>query len=149
MAINIKQKEDVRKVNFGWFYAINEKGEPKYLNKRDEKPNYEIGQIRQLVFGLLKQKGFQIYPVKPPSANCIIRVYKDEKKYNDGTKYRMLGAYCYTKGSDGRWHCIDKQGSECGIDFSKHTIRTWFFQDEYWDVNVDFFDTYVKLVKEI
>ena len=80
-------------------------------------------------------------------ANCVIRVYKSEEEY-DGEKYRILGAHCYTKAQDGKWKCIDRLGEEYGIDLTKHVIRTWFFQDDSWDVSVDFFDTYVKLVKE-
>ena len=148
MSLNIRQKDDIRKIRLGWFYAINENGEPMYPSQHEEKPNYEVGELRNMIFDTLKQKGFEIFRVKPAAANCIIRVYKEEKEYNDGTVYRILGAHCYTKNSDGRWKCIDRLGEEYGIDFSKHMLRTWFFQDEYWDVSLDFFDTYVKLVKE-
>ena len=146
MPLNNKQKDDVRRIRLGWFYSIDEKGEPLYQVKMDEKPNYDVGQIRKMIFEQLESRGMTIYKVKPPSANCIIRVYRDEKEYSDGTRYRIMGAHCYTKSSDGRWRCIDRLDEEYGLDFSEHKIRTWFFQDEYWDISVDFFDTYVKIV---
>ncbi len=147
MSLCIKEKVDVRSVRYGWFYEINEDGQPKYPNDKEEKPNYEVGELRQMVVSKLEEKGYTVYRGKPQSANCIIRVYKEEKEYEDSV-YRILGAHCYTKAQDGKWKCIDRLGEEYGIDFSQHMLRTWFFQDEYWDASVDFFDTFVKLVKE-
>lgn len=147
MPLNVKQKEEVRKIRFGWLYEIGKDGQPKYPSKTEEKPNFEVGEIRKMIFDALTSKGYTAYLGKPQSANCIIRVYKEEKEY-EGAKYRILGAHCYTKAQDGRWKCIDRIGEEYGIDFNQHVIKTWFFQDESWDVSVDFFDTFVKLVKE-
>lgn len=147
MPLNVKQKEEIRKIRFGWFYEIDEKGQPKYPSSNEEKPNFEVGQLRKMILEAIEQKGYTVYNGKPQSANCIIRVYKEEKEY-EGAKYRILGAHCYTKAQDGRWKCIDRIGEEYGIDFTQHVIKTWFFQDETWDVSVDFFDTFVKLVKE-
>lgn len=147
MSLSIKEKVEIRSVRVGWFYAIDEDGKPKYPNEKKEKPNYELGEIRKQIIESLQQKGYTVYFGNPRSANCIIRVYKNEEMYDD-EKYRILGAHCYTKAKDGKWKCIDRLGEEYGIDFSKHLIRTWFFQDESWDISVDFFDTYVKLVKE-
>ena len=147
MSLSIKEKVGIRNVKCGWFYAIDEGGGPKYQIKGEEKPNFELGELRKQIVDSLKQMGYTVYFGNPRSANCIIRVYKSEEAYGD-EKYRILGAHCYTKAQDGKWKCVDRIGEEYGIDFSKHVIRTWFFQDEYWDVSVDFFDTYVKLVKE-
>lgn len=147
MSLCIKEKVEIRSVRYGWFYEIDENGQPKYPSVKEEKPNYEVGQLRQMVLKALEEKGYTVYMVKPQKANCIIRVYKEEKEY-DGCLYRILGAHCYTKAQDGRWKCIDRLNEEYGIDFSEHVLRTWFFQDEYWDASVDFFDTFVKLVKE-
>lgn len=147
MSLSINEKVEIRNLRFGWFYAIDENGNPKYPNDREEKPNYEVGELRKKIVENLQQRGYQVYLVKPQSANCIIRVYKSEEMYDD-EKYRIMGAHCYTKAKEGRWKCIDRMGEEYGIDFTKHVLRTWFFQDDYWDLSVDFFDTYVKLVKE-
>lgn len=147
MSLSIKEKVEIRQVRLGWFYAIDEKGNPKYPNSSEEKPNYEIGELRKQIIEILQKRGYAVYFGNPRSANCIIRVYKSEEEY-DGEKYRILGAHCYTKSKDGKWKCIDRLGEEYGIDLTKHIIRTWFFQDDSWDVSVDFFDTYVKLVKE-
>lgn len=147
MALSINEKVEVRQIRTGWFYAIDEKGKPKYPSKSEEKPNYEVGELRKQIIAELQKKGYTVYFGNPRSANCIIRVYKSEDEY-DGEKYRILGAHCYTKNKDGKWKCIDRLGEEYSIDLTKHVIRTWFFQDDSWDVSVDFFDTFVKLVKE-
>ena len=147
MSLSIKEKVGIREVNCGWFYAINENGQPKYPSPNEEKPNYEIGELRKNIVESLQNMGYKVLNCNPKSANCIIRVYKSEEKYESET-YRVMGAYCYTKDSEGKWRSIDRIGNEFCIDFSKHIIRTWFFQDEYWDIAADFFDTYVKLVKE-
>jgi hypothetical protein len=147
MSLSIKNRDGIRKVRKGWFYVIDENGTPKYPNDIEEKPNFELGELRNQIVDTLKQMGYTVNFVNPRSANCIIRVYKSEEAYGK-EKYRILGAHCYTKDQNGKWKCIDRLGEEYGVDFSKHVIRAWFFQDEYWDVSVDFFDTYVKLVKE-
>ena len=147
MSLSSKEKVGIRSVRNGWLYAIDENGQPKYQVKGEEKPNYELGELRMQILNKLREMGYTVYFGNPKSANCVIRVYKSEKEYGD-EEYRILGSCCYTKGQDGKWKSIDRIGEEFGIDFSKHVIRTWFFQDEYWDVSVDFFDTYVKLVKE-
>lgn len=147
MSLSIKQKQEIRNIKFGWFYSINENGAPHRELSAEKAPNYEVGQLRQMVLKSIRDKGYNFYHVKPNSANCIIRVYKEEKVF-DGTKYRFLGAHCFTKAQDGKWYAMSKNGEEFGIDFTKHEIRIWFFQDEYWDASVDFFDTFVKLVKE-
>lgn len=147
MALNIKQKQEIRDIKFGWFYSIDEKGEPLRETPGEKTPNYDVGQLRQMVLKSIQDRGYKYYNVRPNSANCIIRVYKEEKVF-DGTKYRFLGAHCYTKGQDSKWHAMSRIGEEFGLDFTKHEIRVWFFQDEYWDASVDFFDTFVKLVKE-
>lgn len=147
MSLSIKEKLGIRNVRLGWFYAIDEAGKPKYQTASEEKPNYDVGELRKQILETLKHMDYTVYVGNPKSANCIIRVYKSEEEH-DGQKYRILGAHCYTKAPDGKWKCIDRMGEEYGIDFSEHVIRTWFFQDDCWDVSVDFFDTYVKLVKE-
>lgn len=147
MSLSIKGKVAIRNLRFGWLYAIDEKGRPKYPNKKEEKPNFEVGEIRKQIFEELKQMGYTVYVGNPKSASCIIRVYKSEEVHED-QKYRIMGAQCYTKAQDGKWKTVDIQGNELVIDFSEHHVRTWFFQDESWEVSVDFFDTYVKLVKE-
>ena len=74
-------------------------------------------------------------------ANPSIRSGNGE--YED-EKYRILGACCYTKVRNGNWIT----GNEYPIDFSTYPVRKWFYQDECWDVSVDFFDTYVEIVKK-
>lgn len=147
MPLSIKHKEEVQHQRCNWNYAIDKDGNQLYKNpKGSDNPNYESRELKQIILDMLKERGYKVYFVKPQSANCIIRVYKDEKTYKeDGITYRLLGAMCYTKNSNGKW---------CGcegnvLDFTQHVMRVWFFQDEYWDVSVDFFDTYVKLVKDI
>ena len=147
MSLSIKEKTEVRKVSVGWMYSIDENGNPKYVDANREKPNYEVGEIRKQIIKKLEGKGYKVYFCKPKSANCIIRVYKSEEKYGNET-YRILGAHCYTQNSNKKWKSIYKFKDEFGLDFSKDMLRIWFYQDEYWDVFVDFFDTYVKVVKE-
>lgn len=147
MSLSVREKVGVRNLRVGWFYAIDKKGKPKYETSSEEKPDYQVGELRKQIFEKLQNMGYTVYVGNPKSANCIIRVYRSEEEY-DGEKYRILGAHCYTKAQDGKWKCVDRLGEEYSIDFSKHVIRTWFFQDDSWDVSVDFFDTYVKLVKE-
>ena len=147
MPLTEKQKEEIRKIRFGWFYEIDENGQPKYPSKDEEKPNFDVGEIRKLIFQALENRDYIIYKGKPQSANCIIRVYKEEREY-EGSKYRIMGAHCYTKAQDGKWKSIDRIGEEFGFDFNQHEMKIWLFQDETWDVSVDFFDTYVKIVKE-
>lgn len=147
MSLTLQERNELRKLKSVWSYAINEDGNPMYPNDFEEKPNYEIGKLRRMIFEQIEKLGYTINQTNPKQANCIIRVYNDEKEYEDG-KYRILGMHCYLKNQTGQWKCIDRMGTEFEIDFSKHVIRIWFFQDEYWDVSVDFFDTYVKLVKE-
>ena len=147
MSLSIREKETVQLQKCNWIYSIDKKGAPLYkASKSSDRPNYESRELKQMILDMLKELGYKVYFVKPQSANCIIRVYKDEKTYKgDGATYRILGAKCYTKTSNGKWCSND----ETVLDFAQHIIRVWFFQDEYWDVSVDFFDAYVKLVKDI
>lgn len=147
MSLSIKEKDAIRKLRRGWLYAIDEKGKALYPKKKEEKPNYDVGEIRKQICDDLRQMGYTVYVGNPRAANCIIRVYRSESRH-DNQKYRIMGAQCYTKAQEGKWKTVDIQGNEFGIDFAQHVIRTWFFQDESWEVPVDFFDTYVKLVKE-
>lgn len=148
MALKIAQKNEIRNVNYGWIYSTTDQ-EKKLLRKTisENNPNYDVGQMRQMAFRRIEEKGYKIYKERPQAANCIIRVYKDEKIY-EGTIYRLLGVNCFTKGQDGKWYTVGTNGEDFLIDFAEHKIRVWFFQDEYWDVSVDFFDTFVKIVKE-
>ena len=78
--------------------------------------------------------------VKPSKANCIIRVFqKLHYQYEYNQIYNLYGAFCYVRSADGfkRQHCI--------IDYSECVIKLWLFQDEYIDINCDFFDCYVKI----
>lgn len=143
MSLSIKEKDNIRSVKVGWFYVIDENGEAKYPCKLVETPNYEVGELREQIIKIFDKMGYTVRFVNPRYANCIIRVFKSEKEYED-EKYRILGACCYTKVRNGKWIT----GNEYPIDFSTYPVRIWFYQDEYWDVSVDFFDTYVEIVKK-
>ena len=150
MLLSKKEKEEIRNVRNGWFYAIDEKGAPKYPNDIEEKPNYEVDEIRKQIIEILQQMNYKVYSVNSPKfANCIIRVYKSEQNY-DNEKYRILGGQCYTRTLKGKWKCLDWMGDEYNIDFSGtgYVDNAMFYQDDHWDLSVDFVDMYVKLVKE-
>lgn len=147
MPLNTTQKKEIRNIKYGWFYSIDSHGAPLHETSSEKTQNHDLGALRQIVLKNITDRGYRIYNVKPQSANCIIRVYRDEKLY-EGTKYRFLGAHCFTKGQDSKWHSVGANGDEFMLDFTKHEIRVWFYQDEYWDASVDFFDTFVKIVKE-
>ena len=146
MGLNTRQKEEVRQVGWKWFYRLDENGNPVGVKKGEENFSISLKQLKEKAINELEEKGYTCYLAKPNAANCIIRVYHDEKEY-DGDTYRFFGVYCFTKAQNGRWTC-GCEGSSFEIDFTKLEKRIWFFQDEYWDVSLDFFDVYVKLVKE-
>lgn len=147
MPISAEELQSIRKKRMSWRYEIDKDGQPKYPSPQGKTPDFDVGQLRRRMIWELERMGYKIIQVNPKEANCIIRVYRQEKAYH-GATYRMFGAHCYTKTKSSRWKSIDETGEEHGIDFSNHTLHIWFNEDSFWRVAVDSFDTYVKLVKD-
>ena len=105
MSLSIREKEIIQIQKCIWIYSIDKKGNPLYKTpKNSDKPNYECREMKQMMLDMLRELGYKVYLVRPQAANCIIRVFKDEKTYSgDGATYRILGAKCYTKTSNGKW----------------------------------------------
>lgn len=142
------QKEEIREVKLWGFYLLDEKGNPANPIPGKSYPDLRWDQIRRDLIKQLQDKGYNVKFVKPSQANCVIRVFNDVKKYESDGKYRILGGNCFTKDITGKWIGESNVCDEFELDYEKHELKIWFFQDEYWMVKVNFFDTYVKLTKK-
>ena len=145
MMFSKEQRQKVRKIHKKWMMALDCEGKLMAYQRHAEAVEYDAMSIRKMLIQEIEQLGFKVEVVKPIFANCIIRVYHDTKKY-EHENYHMSGGMCYMLNSMGEW-VTECNGMEHEIDFAKMEKRVWFYQDEYWDVSLDFFDTYVRLVK--
>ena len=146
--LNAEQKKEIREVKCGCCYEIDAAGKLVGLEDKEIAKNPDLIAVRRLLIQKLTIIGYTVNFVKPHQANCIIRVHKAEKEHN-GQKYCVIGGNCFVKDwIDGKWRSISGSGSEFELDFAKCRRRIWFCQDDYWEPELDFFDTYVKLVKE-
>lgn len=147
MIFTKEQKEKIRKVRLWSFYMMNETGKPAHPNSKKQYLDLRWDQIRARLITQLEELGYEVQFVKPSQANCIIRVYNDVKSYGC-EKYRILGGNCFLKDGTGCWKSESDRGDFFELNYEQHELKIWFFQDESWDVRVNFFDTYVKLKKK-
>lgn len=143
--LNSKKKEIIRKITvFKCAFYEDKKGKPIYVDN-SELIIPSFPQIREMVFDKILKSGFsEIKLVSPGEANCIIRVYtKQHYEYERDIVFNLYGADCFTKKS-GKWVSEGGQG-EFDINYSKCVIRNWLYQDEYVDINCDFFDCYCMI----
>lgn len=100
-------------------------------------------ELRDEVSRRLQLDGFSVSFASPVSANAIIRVYeKLHYPYERDIKINLYGAHIYTR-EGFAWIT----GEKYEYNPEKHTVRLWFFQDEYVDIPTVFFDTYVYIRK--
>lgn len=99
--------------------------------------------IYNVVVQAIMQEGFSCVRCDPRSSNCVIRVFSSDRTY-EKARYKIVGAEVYTKNHDGKWYTGTKS-EPVKLDLRKCTQRVWFYQDEYWDAELDFFDTYMKV----
>ena len=85
MPLNVTQKKEIRNIRYGWFYSIDSNGDPLHETSSEKTQNHDLGALRQIVLKNITDRAYRIYIVKPQSANCIIRVYRDRQLY-EGTK---------------------------------------------------------------
>lgn len=143
--LNSKKKEIIRKITvFKCALYEDRKGKPIYVDN-SELIIPSFPQIREMVFDKILKSGFsEIKLVSPGEANCIIRVYKKQHyEYERDIVFNLYGADCFTKKS-GKWVSKGEQ-RESNINYSKCIIRNWLYQDEYVDINCDFFDCYCMI----
>ncbi|MBQ7410411.1 MAG: hypothetical protein IJW20_03405 [Clostridia bacterium] len=148
MILTAEQKEEIREILLWSFYLVDEHGKPANPIQGKEYLDLRWDQIRREIMNQLEKKGYEVQFVKPSQANCVIRVFNDVKTYEYDNKYRILGGNCFVKDITGKWISESSLGNPFELDYEKHELRVWFFQDEYWMVKVNFFDTYVKLTRK-
>lgn len=148
MLLTADQKEEIRGVKLWGFYLLDKDGKPANPIPGKSYPNLRWDQIRQELIKQLEEKGYEVKFVKPSAANCVIRVYNDVKTYEFDNKYRILGGNCFTKDITGKWIGESSLCDDFELDYEKHELKVWFYQDEYWMVRVNFFDTYVSLKRK-
>lgn len=142
------QKEEIRELKIWDFYLLNKEGKPANPRPNREYLDLRWDQIRRRLISLLEKEGYEVQFVKPSQSNCVIRVFNDVKTYENQNQYRVLGGNCFIKDPNGNWTSKSDTGNTFELNYEQHEIRVWFLQDEYWDVKVNFFDTYVKLKKK-
>lgn len=143
MALNKSQKKQIRGIGFIKCYGLDDAGKPMYTD------DFHIPSMLRLKHEMLKRlevAGYEVNLVKPENANCFIRVFKNGGfSYQDDTNC-LYGAFCYVKSTVcGRWTTEGNSGWEIPARYDKHVVRHWFYQDDYEDVETDFFDIYVML----
>lgn len=148
MILTAEQKEEIREILVWSFYLVDEHGKPANPIQGKTYLDLRWDQIRRKIMNQLEKKGYEVQFVKPSHANCVIRVFNDVKTYEYDNKYRILGGNCFVKDITGKWISESSLGDPFELDYEKHELRVWFFQDEYWMVKVNFFDTYVKLTRK-
>ncbi len=148
MIFTAEQKEKIREVKLWSFYLLDTDGKPANPLPKREYLDLRWDQIRKNLIDQLEELGYEVQFVKPSQANCIIRVFNDVKTYENDGKYRILGGNCFIKDATGKWISESSLCDLFELDYEKHELKVWFFQDEYWMVRVNFFDTYVKLKKK-
>lgn len=146
MIFTASQKKKIREVKLWSFYSMDKSGNLTFLNHRKEMSDLNWEQIRKKLINQLEEIGYEVKFVKPSQANCVIRVFNDVKSY-ENQKYRILGGNCFIKDVNGTWLSGSDRGNTFELNYEYHELKIWFFQDESWDVRVNFFDTYVKLKK--
>ena len=147
MIFTKEQKARIREMKLWDFYLLDKAGNPANKNSKRVFMDLRWDQLRKRLIEQIEELGYEVKFVKPSQANCIIRVFNDVKTY-ENAKYRIIGGNCFMKNPNGAWMSESGRGDSFELHYEQHEIRVWFFQDEYWDVKVNFFDTYVKIVKK-
>lgn len=139
-----KQKEKIRNIGIYEYSSSEENGKP-LTYKGQEFHMLSCDEIRKEVLNKILRVGFsKVNFVNPARANCVVRVFVLKHfKYDNELVYNIYGAHCFTR-KNGRW-VSRSQDSSFELDYAKCIIRHWFFQDEYADFELDFFDTYVHV----
>ncbi|MBO5141634.1 MAG: hypothetical protein J6C46_01315 [Clostridia bacterium] len=141
--LTAEQRLQIRNTQIYRYTTVEEDGVP-VTNQGISFSMPDFDKIRDRMIEKLAKKGFSKFErVKPSKANCILRVFKITHEEYDGLMFNAYGAYCYTK-ECGKWFTLGNNG-KIGISYSSFEIRHWIFQDEYVDLNFDFFDCYVKV----
>ena len=105
-------------------------------------------ELLKMAFQRISNKGFFIERVAPNDANCIIRVFsKHDYPYNSEI-YNLCGFNSFTKKFN-NWMSISTRGDDFQLDYTKSLHRLWLYQDEYLDLECDFFDCYIRINKSI
>lgn len=149
MALNQKEKEEIRRLELSWFFTLDNEGKPILYKGKDSEPfKFNLEKVRGQMVEKITKKGYTVEFVSPRDANCVIRTYRNENAKYDGGEYRLLGAHCYVKqGMTDKWFAENNAGDLFELTYNEYLIKVWFFQDEYHCFKVDYFDTYVKLTK--
>lgn len=143
MALNKSQKKQIRRIGGCKCYGLDDAGKPMYT---DVTQVPSMLKLRHDMIRKLEEAGYEVKFVKPENANCFIRVFKNGGFQYQGDDTCLYGGYCYVKSSMcGRWTTEGNSGWEVPARYDKHVVRQWFYQDDYEDVETDFFDTYVML----
>lgn len=131
------ESEKVRKISF-----------LKVSTSTKEVPLPTQEELLRMAFQRISNKGFSIERVAPNDANCIIRVFSKHDYSYDNEIYNLCGFNFFTKKFNG-WMSISTRGDDFQLDYAKSLHRLWLYQDEYLDLECDFFDCYVQVNKNI
>lgn len=143
MSLTLKQKKDVGKIRLAWCFFVNSRGHPLGVFPKKRLPYLE--EVRTMVYEKLESMGYQVKKVRPNDANCVIRVYNQLDFSLGDEKYCLLGAICYTKAHGAnKWVWYDEENVEHVLDYESCKIEEKI-KGEVNEVEVEFFDTYVKV----
>ena len=114
---------------------------------KEGKNNSSIPSFVQLKAEALKEiakLGFvNVEIVNPKKANSLLRLYQTSYDY-ERDEYNVYGTQFFTK-SFGKWISKNSMSSQLKLDYEKCIIRKWLCQDDYIDLNCEFFDIYLKI----
>lgn len=145
MSLTLKRKKEVGRIRLAWCFLLKPDGEPLGVFPKRRLPTAE--EIRIMVFEELSEKGYSAKIVRPADANCVIRVYRNLKCEHKSEEYCLIGAFCYTKAhGSNKWAAYDEDGNVQIMDYEKCEIENVFESGGFDKIEMEFFDTYVKIV---
>lgn len=141
MFLNHDQQRDVLQIQMHWCFLLDQNGRPIAVLPHKRLPSSE--EIRGMAFDKFEKMGFRVERCNPAQANAIVRVYNNLCYEHNKNQYCLLGAMCFVKADeDSEW--ISAKGDE--IDYTKCIVIHDFFDGGEVEVNMDYSDTYVKLI---
>lgn len=142
--LSIADRDKIRKINLFCYSSEEKDGKPIKMDG-SEFTIPPFMDLKQIATDEILNSGFSsVETVEPSNANCIIRVFKKLHHPHDDTFYNAYGYCCYTR-LLGEWNTSPNGMDYYPLNPSKFKYRISIFQDEYVELNLGFFDCYVKI----
>lgn len=104
-------------------------------------------QITESIFKQILDCGFsKVEKVSPDNANCIIRVFqKLHQEHEFDVVFNLYGADCFVRSANAWISECESHDNTFQLNYTKHLIDQWLYQDEKVTFETDFMDVYVKV----